>query len=264
MDVYTPAGHPAALRSGADREERSAVEGADAAYQAQGCRTTDQRVRRRARRRAHFSLHRAGGEGEATGTPAMAAVDDAGCDSRSVRAIANRRRDDAAGGRRAQPLRGRLAGRHQRHARDDRIQQQGGRLLSDHGRPRADADAGDRRRARGQDPEVRFARLLGSACQLRCKGRNVRRSLVRSEVQEERRRRCARRALVGCRESDCDRRRVPRQDRHSHRGSKAKHAAGAVAVRPDFFAARSELEIRILREDHVVDRASALRAAQGA
>ena len=34
--------------------------------------------------------------------------------------------------------------------------------------------------------------------QLRCKGRNVRRSLVRSEVQEERRRRCARRALVGC------------------------------------------------------------------
>ena len=63
---------------------------------------------------------------------------------------------------------------------------------------------------------------------------------------------------------DRDRRRVPRQDRHRHRGSKAKHAAGAVAVRPDLVAARSEFEIRIFREDDAVDRASAVRAAQGA
>ncbi len=59
---------------------------------------------------------------QTTGTPAMAAVDDTGFDSRSIRTVANRRRDDAAGGCRAQPLRGRLAGRHQRHACDDRLQ----------------------------------------------------------------------------------------------------------------------------------------------
>jgi DNA topoisomerase III len=51
-------------------------------------------------------------------------------DPRGVRAVAHRRRDAAAGRRRAQPLGGRLAGRHQRHARDDRFQQQGRRLLS--------------------------------------------------------------------------------------------------------------------------------------
>jgi DNA topoisomerase III len=78
--------------------------------------------------------------------------------------------DAPSGGRRALPRRGRLAGRHQRHAGDDRLQQQGRRLLQDHGGPRADADAGDRGRARGEDPAVRAARLLGGARDLRLPG----------------------------------------------------------------------------------------------
>jgi hypothetical protein len=55
---------------------------------------------------------------------------------------------DAAG----LPLGSRLAGRHQRHAGDDRLQFEGGRLLQDDGRARADADAGHPGRARGEDP----------------------------------------------------------------------------------------------------------------
>ena len=38
VDVYASAGDPAALRSGADREQRGATEGAAASDQAQGCR----------------------------------------------------------------------------------------------------------------------------------------------------------------------------------------------------------------------------------
>ena len=70
------------------------------------------------------------------------------------------------------------------------------------------------------------------------KAGDVRGPLVRSEVQEERRRRCARRAAVGCSKRPTrDRRRVPRQDRHRHRGSQTEYAAGAAAVRPDVVAA---------------------------
>jgi hypothetical protein len=57
--------------------------------------------------------------------------------------------------RRRLPLRIRLAGRHQRHARDDRLQLEDRRFPPDHGRPRADADAGHRRRTRRQDPRFK-------------------------------------------------------------------------------------------------------------
>ena len=72
----------------------------------------------------------------------MAAVDDAGRDPRRLRRSCAATSEmlplaDAARCR----SRGRLAGRHQRHARDDRVQLQGRRLLPDHRRPRADADA---------------------------------------------------------------------------------------------------------------------------
>ena len=49
----------------------------------------------------------------------------------------------AAGRRGGVPQRERLAGRHQRHARDDGLQFQDRRLSSHDGWPRADADAGD-------------------------------------------------------------------------------------------------------------------------
>ncbi len=188
VDLHAPAGDTTALRPGADRPKRSAAEGAGTADQAQGRDGTGQRLRRRARRRAHISLHRAGHEGAPTCAPPVAAVDDAGLDPRGVRNAAQRRRNAAAGGCRAQPFRGRLAGRHQRHARDDRVQQQGGRFLSDHRRPRADADAGDRCRTRRQDPPLCVSRLLGGARTVRCHRRPLRRPLVRPRVQEDRRR----------------------------------------------------------------------------
>ena len=97
-------------------------------------------------------------------------------DPRRLRDAAQGPRPAAARRRREVALRSRLAGRHQRHARDDRLQFQGRRLLPDHGRARADADAGDPGRARGKDPRLPAARLLGSACALRRQGRRIRRA----------------------------------------------------------------------------------------
>ena len=79
---------------------------------------------------------------------------------------AQRQADAGPGRRRALALRGRLAGRHQRHARHDRLQLARRRLLPDHRGPRADADAGGGGRARGADPQVRQPRLLGNPRQL--------------------------------------------------------------------------------------------------
>ncbi len=70
----------------------------------------------------------------------------------------NKLRSDAAdagpGRCGAQPLRGRLAGRHQRHAGHDGLQLARWRLLSDHRGPGADAHAVARRGPRGKDPRV--------------------------------------------------------------------------------------------------------------
>ena len=57
----------------------------------------------------------------------------------------------------------RLAGGHQRHARDDGVQFQARRLFQDDRGPRADADAGHSGRARGEDPEICPARLSGKS-----------------------------------------------------------------------------------------------------
>ena len=76
---------------------------------------------------------------------------------------------------------------HQRHARDDCVQLQGRRLLSDHRRTGADADARHPGRARGKDPSIHGARLLGSARALRRQGGRVPWPLVRPAVQEGRR-----------------------------------------------------------------------------
>ena len=114
-------------------------------------------------------------------------------------ARASQRRDDAAARRRRRvPLGGRLAGRHQRHARNDGVQLEVGRLPAHDRRPRADAHARDPGRARSEDPRVRAAQLLGSRRHVPRRGRRVHGPLVRREIQEGRRRsRLARRTPVG-------------------------------------------------------------------
>ncbi len=154
---------PSQVRAEADREEREPAEDAAAAHQAQGRRRPDQRLRRRARRRAHLPLHRPVREGGEADPAAVAAVDDHRGDPRGLRQPPHRRADAPAGGRRRLPLRGRLARRHQRHARDDRVQLEVRRLPAHDRRPRADPDARDPGRARGEDPRVPAARLLGGA-----------------------------------------------------------------------------------------------------
>lgn len=79
----------------------------------------------------------------------------------------------------------RLAGRHQRHARHDRLQQQGRRLLQDAGRPGANAHAGHRGRARRAHPPLRAPRLLGSARHLHRRRRLVRRPLDRPQFKKD-------------------------------------------------------------------------------
>lgn len=265
MELRASARHPSPFRSESDREKRVAPEGADEADQAQGCRPSDQRMRRGARGRADLPPDRAAREGQAAGPAPVAAVDDARRDPRRLRAPAHRHGHAAARRCRALPLGGRLARRHQRHARDDGVQQQGRRLLPDDRRPRADAHAVDRRRARGEDSPLRAARLLGSARGIRLRRRFLRRPLVRSEVQEGRIR--PRKTRFAPLEPACrrdDRRRVPRPPRHGHRGIEAVDAAFAAAVRPDEPAARGEQPLRLLREEHARPGAGAVREAQGA
>jgi DNA topoisomerase-3 len=78
----------------------------------------------------------------------------------------------------------RLADRHQRHARHDRLQLARGRLPQDAGRPRADADAGHPGRARGAHPRPPSARLLGSEGEFAAVGRPLPRPLVRREIRK--------------------------------------------------------------------------------
>jgi hypothetical protein len=81
--------------------------------------------------------------------------------------------------------------------RDDGVQLARRRLFPDDGGPGPDAHALDRRRARRKDPQACRPRLLGDQGQLRRPGRRVRGQMVRSEVEEESRRRpsCVR---TGC------------------------------------------------------------------
>ena len=155
------------------------------APQAQGRERAGQRLRRGPRGRADLSQHRAVRQDHQADPAAVAAVDDPGRDPRRVRQAAQRRGDAAARRRGRVPVGIRLAGRHQRHARDDRVQFQVGRLPADDGGPCADADAGDPGRARGKDPRLRAPRLLGGARHVPRRRRAVRRPLVRRKIQKE-------------------------------------------------------------------------------
>ena len=207
-----------------------------------------QRLRRRARGRTDLPLHRPVREDRQADPAAVAAVDDARVDPRRLRAPAHRRRDAAARRRRDLPLRVRLAGRHQRHARDDGVQLEVGRLPADDGGPRADADARDPGRARGEDPRVRAARLLGAArhvprrraASTRAAG-STRRSASPTTIPTPRAERlwdeAKARAIAG---------QLRRQARHRHRGIEADDAEPAAALRPDDAAARGQRPLRLL------------------
>jgi hypothetical protein len=98
------------------------------------------------------------------GAASVAAVDDPGRHPRRVPgACAPTQEMQPLGRCRGMPFGVRLAGRHQRHPGDDGLQFQERRIPQDHGRPGANADAGHPGGTRRKDPQVRPARLLGSA-----------------------------------------------------------------------------------------------------
>ena len=100
---------------------------------------------------------------------------------------------------------------------------------------------------------------------LRRRGRRVRGQVVRPGVEEERRRRrAARRPRLERARGAGHRRGGARQAGDRHRGGQAEHAGAPAAVRPDLAAARGQRPLRLLGQDHAVDRAGAVREAQGA
>ncbi|MCK7493398.1 MAG: hypothetical protein MZW92_19865 [Comamonadaceae bacterium] len=233
VELRPPAGDPAALRPRADRQGQGAPERGWSSWSSARTSTrTDQRLRRRARGRADLPPDRAVRQQlprpSKPVAAAVAAVDDAGGHPRRLRAAAQRRADAAAGRRRAQPLRGRLAGRHQRHARDDRLQHasDGGFFLTTVGRVQTPTlaivvEREEKIRA------LRAARLLGSARHLRPQGRRVRRASWFDPTfkKPERRRARARRAALepGARpQAIVDA--VRGKAGSGHRGGQAQHA----------------------------------------
>ena len=109
-----------------------------------------------------------------------------------------------------------------------------------------------RGRARGEDPQARGARLLGDQGHLRRPGRAVRGQVVRPGVEEERRRRAPRRPAVETPKRAGHRRRRARPAGHRDRGGQAQHPEQPAAVRPDDAAARGQLALRLLGQDHAV------------
>ena len=114
---------PDEFRSQTDRENEGALQPAEKADEPRRCRSL-------------INACDAGREGELifryldqlagnqeTDAPALAAIDDGGFDSGSIRTFAFRRGNDSAGQGRGLSIRERLAGRNQRHSRDDRVQQ---------------------------------------------------------------------------------------------------------------------------------------------
>ncbi len=265
MEFHPPAGHPAPVRAGTDRQAlRRTAEAAGQAAQAQGRRRRHQRLRRGPRGRADLPLHHPVFRGEEAHPAPVAAVHDTGRHPRRLRQPARRRGHEAAGSRRPLPRRGRLAGGHQRHPRHDGLQQQGRRLLQDPGGPRPDAHPGDRDGARGPHPRLRVARLLGSPRHLRRRRRPLRGPLVRPGLQEERTgHRGPRFAPVVRIRRPYHRGRLPRAARQRDRGIQAQHADVPGPVRPDHPAARGQLALRLFRQDHAVPGPVAVRAPQG-
>ena len=230
----------------------------------------DQCVRRRARRRIDFPLHRP------AYTKAKQPIQRLWLQSMTPAAIrdgfAQLRDDDehaAAGRCRVLPLGIRLAGGHQRHARDDGVQFQVRRLFQDHRRPRADADAGDRGRARGEDSEVRVRAIIGksSARSMPQAGEYTGRWFDEkfAKTGQGRRRPNSSRNAFGRR----TRPKPSATNASANRASSPRRAsrrtsAFAVAVRFDELAARGELALWFQRQEHAGPRAGALRKAQGA
>ena len=89
------------------------------------------------------------------------------------------------------------------------------------------------------------------------------RSLVRRELQEEWRRRCAGRTDLG--EATCrgDRREVFRKTRHHRRGEEADHADRASALRSHHAPTRGQRPLLAERAPHAPDCPGAVRATQG-
>ncbi len=201
MELRPSAGHSAALRSEPDREDQEPSGGGGQTTQAQGCDRAGERLRRGARGRTDFPPHpaiRRGQEGAGqAGEAAVAAVDDAAGHPRRVRASARRCRHAPAGRCRAQSQRGRLAGGHQRHASDDRVQLEGRRLFPHPGGPGADAHAVHRGDTRRADPQAHCPRILRGARAVWRARRGVCGQVVRSGVQARGRCRRPRRPAVG-------------------------------------------------------------------
>ena len=229
-----------------------------------------QRVRRGARGRADLPPHRAvRGRQEAAeqaSPAAVAAVDDAAGDPRRVRRAAQRRADARAGRRRAVPLRGRLARRHQRHASDDGLQLARRRFLPHDGRARADADARHRRRARGDRSasssaatywEI-HATFLAEAGEYPGKWFDPKwkKSDEDAELKADR--------VWSLRDAQAIADAVRGKAATVTEESKPTTQASPAAVRSDVAAARGERPVRLLGEDDALDRAEPLRAPQGA
>ncbi len=126
-----------------------------------------ERLRRGPRRRAHLPQHRPVREDRQADQAPLAAVDDPGLDTRRLRATSPRRVHASPRRCRRLPVRIRLAGGHQRHARDDGVQLQIRRLSADDGWARTNADPCHTCRARREDPSVPGPRLLGGARHIR-------------------------------------------------------------------------------------------------
>ncbi len=101
-----------------------------------------------------------------------------------LRAAAFRRGDDPAGKGGVLPGGKRLARGDQRHAGDDGLQFQGGRLPTHAGRPGADAHAGDPGRAGEENPGVQAAHVFRGVRRIRGEGRQLRRALDRRKFPQ--------------------------------------------------------------------------------
>jgi DNA topoisomerase-3 len=163
----------------AHREERKPPQGARQAHQAQGRGQAHQRLRRRARRRIDLPQHRPLHEGQAAHPAALVAIHDARRHPRGLRRVAHgcesmQPLSDAATSRSEADWLVGINGTRAMTAFNSKL---GGFFKTTVG-SRADADAGDSRRARGKDPEVRAARFLGNHRDVRRQGRAIRRALV--------------------------------------------------------------------------------------
>ena len=171
-------------------------------------------------------------------------------DQGGLRAAPARRAAAPARGRRALALGGRLARRHERHARSDDPRPRVGRRRR-LARPRADADAGAAGQARARDPGVRPRAVLA-------RPRRVRPSLPGSVVRGRR----------DAAEGGEARRRDRREGLGQGRPGRVGRAQGAVRaraapLRPHLAPARREPTLRLLGAPHAAGRAVALRGQEG-